>query len=229
MAGLDSIAQASGRCNRNGLRENSVVHVINPNEENIGQLTDIKVGREKAMRVLDEGFKDLMAPDAIQQYFKYYFFDRTREMDYSVSSKILDRDDNLLNLLSLNDKNIGRNAADIRYLLKQSFMTAGKAFKAIDSPTQAVVVPYGPKGRELINELCSVAKEFDIKRYHSLLKRAQRFSVNVFPGDWQKLLNQNAVHEIQPGEGVYRLDERYYSPEFGLSTTPCNLMSTYLC
>lgn len=225
LAGLDSIAQASGRCNRNGLRENSVVYIVNPKDENINMLTDIKIGREKAMRVLDEGFTDLLAPEAIRQYFNYYFFDRVDEMAYPVSKNIVGRDDNLLNLLSLNDKNGGRNTAGIRDLLKQSFMTAGKAFKTIDSPTQGVIVPYGPRGRKLINELCSVAKEFDSRRYRRLLRRAQRYSVNVFPGTWKKLVDQNAVHEIRHGEGIYFLDERYYSKEFGLGTEPCNLMS----
>ena len=108
-------------------------------------------------------------------------------------------------------------------------MTAGKLFKAIDSPTQAVIVPYGPKGRRLISDLCGVAKEFDVGRYHKLLKQAQRYSVNVFPNVWKKLLDQNAVHEVQPGEGIYYLDEQFYSPKFGLSQEPCNLMSTYIC
>ena len=223
LAGLDSIAQAAGRCNRNGLRKRSMVHVVNPDEEKIDLLKDIKVGRDKAQRVMDEGFDSLLAPEAITQYFKYYFYDRAKEMSYSISPKEAGRDDFLLNLLSCNELNTGRNKNTL--LLQQSFMTAGKIFKAIDSPTQAVIVPYGEEGRTLIGELGRVAVEFDVKAYRDLLKQAQKFSVNVFPNVWKKLQNEGAVHEIQPNEGIYYLDEKHYSDKFGLSVKPCNKMS----
>jgi CRISPR-associated endonuclease/helicase Cas3 len=223
LAGLDSIAQAAGRCNRNGLRETATVHVVNPHEEKIDLLKDIKVGRDKALRVLGEGYDNLLAPDAMQQYFNYYFYDRAEDMSYSVSSKLLGRDDNLLNLLSSNTNNIGWHKKS--RLLQQSFMTAGKAFKAIDSPTQAVIVPYGEKGKNLIADLGRIAKEFDVKTYRQLLKQAQKYSVNVFPNVWKRLQKEDAVHEIQPGEDIYYLDDKYYSDDFGLSDKPCNKMS----
>ncbi|NOX08218.1 MAG: CRISPR-associated helicase Cas3' [Gammaproteobacteria bacterium] len=227
LAGLDSIAQAAGRCNRNGLREMAEVHVVNPSEEKIDLLKDIKIGRDKAQRVFDEGFKNLLAPDAIKQYFKYYFYDRAGEMSYPVSSKHLGRDDNLLNLLSNNSRNVGCNSNPI--LLRQSFMTAGKVFKAIDSPTQAVIVPYGDEGAKIIAELGCVAKEFDVKTYRELLRQAQKYSVNVFPNVWKRLQEEKAVHEIQPGEGIYWLDEQYYSDKFGLSDKPCSSMKLNMC
>jgi len=224
LAGLDSIAQAAGRCNRNGLRKGSTVHVVNPDEEKIDLLKDIKVGRDKAQRVMNDGFDNLLAPDAMKRYFYYYFFDPEleKEMSYPFSYKQSSRTDSLLNLLSCNTLNIGRNNS---FPLKQSFMTAGKIFKAIDSPTQAVIVPYGEEGKFLIAELGRVAKEFDVKTYRDLLKQAQKFSVNVFPNVWQRLQNEGAVHEIQPDEGIYYLDEKYYSDEFGLSDKPCNKMT----
>jgi len=218
LAGLDSIAQAAGRCNRNGLREASVVHVVNPLNENIGRLKDISAGRDVAQRVLSEGFDDMLGHDAITQYFSYYFFKRAEEnyLDYRVPKEWLERDDTLLNILSEN-----RFAGGNRNQLTQSFMTAGKVFKAIDSPTQAVIVPHNQQARDLINDLCSVVKAFDSDRYHQLLKKAQQYSVNVFPTVWENLIRQRAVCEIQPGEGIYFLDEQYYSPEFGLSQEPC--------
>ncbi|PXX17651.1 CRISPR-associated Cas3 family helicase [Nitrosomonas ureae] len=215
LAGLDSIAQAAGRCNRNGLLDTATVHVVNPAQETINQLIDIKVGRDKTWRVFSEvKDKDLLDPKNMTLYFNYYFYDRADEMAYPLNEKQIGRTDTLLNLLSENKFNTG---AGVPLHLKQSFMAAGNAFKAIDAPTQSVIVPY-KQGKQLITELCGIAKEFDAANYYSCLKQAQKFSVNVFPNVWKKLLEHKAVYEIHPGEGVYYLDERYYSPEFGLST-----------
>lgn len=227
-AGLDSIAQAAGRCNRNGHTKQGLVHVLNPRteDENLGKLPDIQVGREKAERVLDDFDADpvkfgnnCIGPQAMAWYYKNYFFDRASEMGYPVS---IGHDDTLLNMLSSNTlaledyKRTKRQAPTI--YLRQAFMTAAKAFKAIDAPTRGVIVPYGNEGKQLINDLCSAYlpdKEFE------LLRRAQQFSVNVFPNVLEKLSKALVVREVQDGTGIlYLTDSRYYSPEFGLSETP---------
>ncbi len=214
LAGLDSIAQAAGRCNRNGRMDTATVHVVNPVKETINQLIDIKVGQEKTKWVFSETKdKSLLDPEVMALYFKYYFYERAGQMAYPLDAKQVGRDDSLLNLLSENKLNIGSKA---QLHLKQSFMTAGNAFKAIDAPTQSVIVPYG-HGKNLITTLCGISKDFNAKSYYQSLKQAQKYSVNVFPNVWQKLKEQDAVCEIQ-GEGVYYLNERYYSDEFGLST-----------
>ncbi len=217
LAGLDSIAQAAGRCNRNAALEMGEVHVINPAQETINQLIDIKVGKEKTESVFREiADKDLLAPDVMELYFKYYFHDRADYMDYQLDKKEIGRDDTLLNLLSDNKLNSGSKNAPL--FLKQSFKTAGEAFKAIDAPTYSLIVQYG-EGKELVNRLCGANKKFDAADYYACLKKAQKYSVNVFPNVWKKLQEQQAIIDIQ-GEGVFYLDECYYSPEFGLSTEP---------
>jgi CRISPR-associated endonuclease/helicase Cas3 len=229
LAGLDSIAQAAGRCNRNGKRSKGTVHVVNPEKENIESLPDILFGRDKADRVLREkNIKDILSPEIMKQYFQYYFFDRSDEMVYPLSKKQIGKDDNLLNLLSDNEKNIGKNQLFFKKLLKHSFMTAGKAFKAIDAPTEAVIVPYG-EGKEIITQLCAVAKEFNPGQYYRLLKLAQKYSVNLFPNIREKLVDTQAIYEIQDGEGIYFLDERHYSDAFGVSVEPVNQLAFMGC
>jgi len=212
LAGLDSIAQAAGRCNRNGRLPQATVNVVNPQQESIDMLHDIKEGRDKALRILTEKKDaDLLDPDVMNLYFSYYFYSRADKMDYPVTTNQAGRKDSLLNLLSNNHLNIARTKP---LRLRQSFKTAGKIFKAINAPTEAVIVPYG-EGEEIIAALCA---EPEPAKAYNLLKRAQKFSVNVFPNVWQKLKENRAVIPVQAGEDIYCLDKRHYSDAFGLST-----------
>ena len=229
MAGLDSIAQAAGRCNRNGRSAVGLVHVVNPQDENLSVLPDISIGRDKAERVFSDFEGDplrfgnnLIGPEALDWYYKNYFFDRAGEMVYPVSEEVLGHQDSLLNLLTINDKatteheRVNHCAPNI--YLRQSFKAAARAFKAIDAPTRGVIVPFGQAGKGLIADLCGSYmpdKEFD------LLRRAQQFSVNVFPNALEKLQKSGVVQDIRQDTGILFLtDSRYYSDEFGLSTTP---------
>jgi len=236
VAGLDSIAQAAGRCNRNGLRDIGHVHVANLSEERVDMLVDIACGQRVTERLLDEFEKeparfdnDLLGPSAIACYFNYYFAERRGEMDYPVGSKVLGHDDTLLNLLAGN-----ANAAEefrrcqgtpFNLYLRQSFMAAAKAFKSIDAPTRGVIVPYGSDGKKLICELCGA---FEVEKQFKLLRRAQQYTVNVFPHQLEKLQEEKALHEIQTGADIlYLADARYYNEDFGLSLTPEGKMEVY--
>lgn len=54
-----------------------------------------------------------------------------------------------------------------------------------------------------------------------LLRRAQQFTVNVFPQFLERLTKAGAVQETQEGTGILFLaDSRCYNPEFGLTETP---------
>jgi len=223
LAGLDSIAQAAGRCNRNGERAIGRVHIIKMAQALPRQLGEIRCAQENAQRVLndwreDEGERpfELSDPKQMEQFFKYHFFARANQMDYPVGSSLALRDDTLLQMLGENCMAVydAKIKGVTRSGLMQSFHTAAQAFHAIDCQTQGVVVPFWKEGKDLIAELSAA---HDLALEFRLLRRAQMYSVNVFQHEMESLKRNDAVYEAQSGTGVLCLREGFYSDEFGLA------------
>jgi len=237
LAGLDSIAQSAGRCNRHGVHKGlGSVWVVNPQEENLDRLPDIRIGRGHAQRVLDD-FKDnpdafgddLIGLNAIDAYYQFYYQSQIDKMDFPVGKESsVGRDDNLFNLLSTNDLSTKAHQAihgsPPAILLRQSFRTANREFRVIDSLTRGVVVPYRD-GKKIIADLCGA---FNLEEQAKLLKRAQRYSVNLLEHQFKKLLEVRAIQEVQEGAGIYHLNQQYYSEEFGWNDKPVSDMPVLL-
>jgi CRISPR-associated endonuclease/helicase Cas3 len=222
LAGLDSIAQAAGRCNRHGNSGTGHVFVVNPVEERLEYLKDIAVGKEKSNRVLDD-YKsdpskygnDVIGPAMLKWFYENYFYDRKDIMDYPVHAN---RNDTLLNMLSSNKLAVGEfgrvNKTMPSISLCQSFMTSAQLFRSIDAPTRGVIVRYGDEGRSLVSQLCSA---FEVEKQYALIKKAQQYSVNLFPYEFDKLANREALYPVQEGAEIFYLDNRYYSKITGVS------------
>lgn len=226
LAGLDSLTQAAGRCNRNGKMESlGRFVVINPSEENLGNLKNIAKGRDISQRVLDEFRRDkeqfnnnILGPKAMESYYNYFFYDRKEEMSYPVgSNSVIGRKDNLFNLLSTNPLSMQEyqrvNKTSPKLLLRQSFMSASRSFEVIDSNLHGVIVPYG-KGIKIIDDLCGSP---NIETEYKLLKAAQRYSIELFDNVFQNLRRRGVIHEIQEGAGIFYVGKPYYDPEHGFN------------
>ena len=107
-AGMDSVAQSAGRCNRNGERpEPAPVWVVECLGENLTALRDIREGKSATASLLDEFQKnpgkfqnDLASREAIEYYYKYLYASMTPGyQDTNVSEGRT-----LFDLLSVNTK-----------------------------------------------------------------------------------------------------------------------------
>jgi CRISPR-associated endonuclease/helicase Cas3 len=223
LAGLDSIAQAAGRCNRNGERATGRVHIVKMVQALPKQLEEIRCAQTNARRVLQDWREEqgdrpfeLSDPLEMERFFKLHFFARANQMDYPVKAPPAQRDDTLLRMLGENGMAVedAKIAGVTRRGWMQSFAKAADAFRAIDVKTQGVIVPFRKEGKDLIVELSAA---HDLASEFRLLRRAQMFSVNVFQHEMESLKRNGAVCEAQRGTGILCLREGFYSDEFGLA------------
>lgn len=208
LAGLDSIAQAAGRCNRNGEDPNGrKVYIVNLAEENLSRLPDIQCGSDVTSRILDESVNDLLSQTAMDRYYEEYFYKRKGEMDYPYKNGYI------YDLLSGNKKGFGAyiNSGDSAPspALRQAFQAAGEQFCVIEKGTTAVLVPY-KRGAELVEEY----RTANLRNRSKLLREMGRYSVSLYPHQMRALEKEQALSLI--GDEILALDEVYYDLKLGV-------------
>lgn len=227
LAGLDSVVQAAGRCNRNKEVESGNVYIVKMSKEaeNVSMLRDIVKAQEAMERVLyqfekqPQAFENRLDSErAIEMYYGFYMDSRKEEMSYLVS--IAGRDDTLLNMLSANAKvwsSVKQRYKGSHKFLKQAFKTAGDLFEVIPEDGKVdVVVEYDNTAKELIDTLRD--PYISLNEQQQVLRKLQKYTVGI--SDWLRRELGNAIIDDVCNGQVLILSENYYSRETGVSIEP---------
>lgn len=144
-AGMDSVIQAAGRCNRHG--ESPIpgkVYILNVIDETLGKLADIQRSKCATVDLLSIYKRNparfdyaLSSKAAIDSYYAAYY----REMDGGFQDFPVKELGNKT-LFDLLGQNKSYCQSDYLYFLGQAFALAGKHFHVFDENTFEVIVPY---------------------------------------------------------------------------------------
>ncbi len=197
MAGLDSIVQAAGRCNREGKRdrEKSQAFVFRFEQEKTP--TSIALNRSIAEEICEDKryADDLGSPEAIQRYFeRLHKIETDSNTDGLDAQKILD---------CIKEENF-------------PFAEIARRFMLIRENTKPVLIPLEEKAKEIEKALGSG----HISR--SLLRQAGKYCVSVRCGkEYAPLETMQRNGAIGPlderGELYVLLDESQYDRNIGLN------------
>ncbi|MDY5219277.1 MAG: CRISPR-associated helicase Cas3' [Eubacteriales bacterium] len=172
MAGLDSILQAAGRCNRNGKRDaaQSIVSIFT------GETPAPKLFRQnvRATREALEDGRDPGNPESVRRYFMRY---------RSLIGNHLDRAEVVQRL---------RNGASGCLL---PFKAVAEDFRMIDDDCMTVYIPY-EDGAALCRELLSGHAS------RELYRRAGRYSVSIYRGHYEALLSAGDVQPLDAESAI---------------------------
>jgi len=167
LAGIDSIAQAAGRCNREGKKAVSNVYVFRPTEKHGQPPNEIQVNASTSESVFRH-IKDPMSLEGINRYFALLY--DVKNTDYK----------NLVGEIKEKAKTLDYPFADI-----------SDNYKIIEESTVSIIIP----GDDICKEYLSQLRFSPVKRH--IIRKLQPYMVNVYDHELKKLLETGGVEHIE--------------------------------
>lgn len=197
LAGLDSISQAAGRCNRNGRMTEGLVHVFET------EATDklrgwFRLTADLARTVIVRHSDDPLGLKAVNDYFQELYFYQSLGGG-SGSGDLTDKYDILG---QLNERKI----ADCEL----PFRTIAEQFQLIDSPARPVIVPYDDKAKEQLEALRHAAQ------INGIMRKLQPYIVQLYPQEFEAFRQAGIIQEVRAD--VFKLTnmEHWYDEQVGV-------------
>jgi CRISPR-associated endonuclease/helicase Cas3 len=204
-AGLDQIAQAGGRCNREGRRPagESIVTVFRPTEAKPPREIEGLIGDMARMR--DHHADDPLSPAALRDYFGEVYWRKGDAGLDRLHAKDLDGADVTLKVLDA--FSVGSGKSDFAY------RTVGENFRLIESGLAPVIVAHDEKPRQTLDALRAGRLTPG-----AAAQRLQSYTVQVPPKARRKLIDNGHVRFVEKfGDQFAELmTGGLYKPETGL-------------
>ena len=188
MAGLDSLVQSAGRCNREGKQPLSDVFVFEPEPSYRDRVPESLRRPLEIVRGLVQRFDDLSSPEAIASYFLEL---------YELEGEGLDKN------------SIVRELEDGFSGFHFPFRRVASRFRLIDENTSGVIIAYDGLAQKLISQLRAEGPTRD------LMRRLQPYTVDVYQPQYQRLRDAAAIEQCD-NVGIL-LDLSLYDANTGLS------------
>ncbi|MFW6287522.1 MAG: CRISPR-associated helicase Cas3' [bacterium] len=201
MAGIDSIAQASGRCNREGKRDTANVYVFTSSEEYGQAPREIEINISEAKSVF-RNYDDPMSLKGISKYFELLY-----------DQKNIDKKDIL--------KDIKERARSLEF----PFSDIARRFKIIENNTKSIIIPADEECENMINELKFVPYKYKI------LRKLQPYIVNIYDNEFKKLVETGGISVIDKERAFYQLSniDDFYNYDTGIVRDRDDFLSDTLC